>query len=358
MSISSTRLNNIQNINNRKLFVDILRILATLAVIALHVSSYLAYLFNSIDLHKWWLGNIVDSASRWCVPLFVMISGYLLLDPSKFESNSQFLKKRFVRVIIPLVVWSNLYSLWKTKGDFSGYSFFTEFIQIIKGPVYFHLGFIYIIIALYIVTPILRKYIANTNGQNLIYFISIWVIFSSVIPVFTKYTKINIAIDPSLVTGFIGYYILGYFLANIDISKKLRLVIFVLGIISFLLTAYGTYALTVINSGNLDEYYYGYLMPNVVMMAAAIFLFIKNINWDTTLSQKPIILRGIRVVSNASFGIYLVHPMILELLSGIKINAGYFHPIIGIPVTLSLTFLFSFIVIYFIQRIPILKFAI
>lgn len=90
------------------------RIIAILAVVLLHVSSRVIT-WSELGSNDWWYANLYDSLVRWCVPVFVMISGALLLAPEKAEPLGVFYKKRASRILSPLVFWSLFYMLW----DFS-----------------------------------------------------------------------------------------------------------------------------------------------------------------------------------------------------------------------------------------------
>ena len=91
-----------------------LRFFSILAVIILHVSSKFVAGYsigsNFYGTFPWWVGNVFDSLTRWCVPIFIMISGYYLLN--KTESNRIFLKKRVTKIGFPIIFWSVFFSLW------------------------------------------------------------------------------------------------------------------------------------------------------------------------------------------------------------------------------------------------------
>ena len=168
--------------NNYILYADILRAFATVQVVFLHTSAPLLYNFNTIDLNWWWAGNIIDSATRPCVPLFFMLSGMLLL--GREEPLSLFLKKRLGRILIPFLTWALIYLfIFNDKKSGSvvdiGVSFFIKFIN---GPVYYHYWFMYMIILLYLLTPFLRIYVNNAPSQYTEYFLILWFLFSSLNP--------------------------------------------------------------------------------------------------------------------------------------------------------------------------------
>ncbi|WP_241901942.1 acyltransferase, partial [Vibrio breoganii] len=88
-------------------FLSNLRAIAAIAVVLLHSSAKFVtneYFMN--DLQAWWAGNIFDSSTRWCVPIFVMLSGFLLTSGEKEESQYEFYKKRLNKIFIPLIFWT------------------------------------------------------------------------------------------------------------------------------------------------------------------------------------------------------------------------------------------------------------
>lgn len=88
--------------------------MSAFGVVIIHVSAYIIT-SEKVNTYPWWIGNFFDSYVRWCVPIFVLISGYLILEPYKDENTYAFLKKRFQRIAIPLVFWSTIYLLYRFK---------------------------------------------------------------------------------------------------------------------------------------------------------------------------------------------------------------------------------------------------
>ena len=87
-------------------WMDMLRIAAILAVVVIHSVGY-ATKQSGTGWHSawWWGANLLNSACLWCVPVFVMVSGALLLDPARRVSSGAFLKRRAVRIGLPLAFW-------------------------------------------------------------------------------------------------------------------------------------------------------------------------------------------------------------------------------------------------------------
>ena len=85
------------------------RAIAIVAVVAIHsLGTVVEQNFSGMG-PDWWLANAVDSASRWSVPVFIMISGALALDPNRGSKPRKFLSKRIWRIGIPLVFWTVVY---------------------------------------------------------------------------------------------------------------------------------------------------------------------------------------------------------------------------------------------------------
>lgn len=99
----------------RNYAIDILRSLAIIAVILVHVSGAYVDKFMQLGAENWWFAHGINSAMRFCVPIFVMISGALLL--GRDESYETFIKKRFLRVFFPYLIWNSLYTLYTSLGQ-------------------------------------------------------------------------------------------------------------------------------------------------------------------------------------------------------------------------------------------------
>ena len=96
---------------NHYYWVDILRFISVFLVIIIHVSTPLVNNWREASHRDFMVGNLYDSLSRVSVPIFFMVSGYLLL--GKKESLASFYKKRLKKILFPFVAWSVLYLLWE-----------------------------------------------------------------------------------------------------------------------------------------------------------------------------------------------------------------------------------------------------
>ena len=262
----------VQKSNNRVFYMDFLRVISMFAVIILHTASSK---INSVDIGglNWQVLNFFDSATRWCVPIFVMISGILFLNPKKEISIGNIYKKYIPRLLIILFAWNFLYAIFSCVVEHS-FSLQTFISNILLGPV--HMWFLYMIIGLYMITPFLRK--IAIDEKLLKYFLLLWFIFST-INIIAQITGFNIAttiledkMSIHFVIGFSGYFLLGYFLSTKQYKNKYAIII---GIICFFVTIVGTYLLSIGNNVT-NQLLYSNLSPNTIGISIAIFILIKN----------------------------------------------------------------------------------
>ena len=211
------------------------------------------------------------------------------------------------------------------------------------------------IIGLYIVTPILSLFVQHAKKSDFEYLLLIAFVFSILIPTLSRFYPFSIfsgffgKLEVNLVMGYVIYYLIGSYLAQYEISKAKKKIIYILGVASILFTIVVTSQIS-IQTGTQDIFFYKYLRVNVFFTSIAVFLFVKEIFNKRTLKNSS--LKFISLLSSCSFGIYLVHDMIRTLLNLIGFNNLSFNPLAAVP-TLTITiFVLSFIVTYLIRKIP------
>jgi surface polysaccharide O-acyltransferase-like enzyme len=348
-------------LNERILFADLLRGLAIVAVIVLHVAHALLSQYQP-DETWWWIGNLYDAACRWCVPVFIMISGMLLLRQDRELSIKQFLTKRFARVLFPFLIWGVLYLWWRHRDGWpdaeSSISFYI-FKSILQGPVFFHFWFVYMILGLYLLTPILKVYVKFADRKNIEYLLLIWLGVNTITPYLQLFWETGFGIGKYLeFSGYAGYFVLGYYLSEYELKRKK--LVYALGIAGFVATALGTYWISN-REGEMNYFFEQFLSINVVFFAVGVFYFFKNVNWEKHLEKRKNLRKGIIEFSAASFGIYLTHALVLQIYDsnyyGIMIDeqnfiSQYIHPVVGVPLTVLTIVVPCFSVVWILRKIP------
>ncbi|MCK2000075.1 acyltransferase family protein [[Brevibacterium] frigoritolerans] len=273
-----------------------LRGVAILAVLMIHVTFPLLY--RNPDL-KWWAGNMFDGMSRFAVPLFLMISGAMLLH--KEESIKSFFQKRAGKILLPFVVWSVIYFLYKSNGHFDPKLFVT---QILGAKIYYHLWYFYILIPLYLFIPFIRKVVHFIPTS---YILCYSIISSSILTIndILGLSQMNLMIFTNPFSSGVSYLLLGYAITRRDYELKHFMK---WGIISFLVIIFGTY-FTTIWKGSFSEAFYDALGLPVMLYTIMIFILGKKLFKEESNTLPNKLLTSI---STYSFGIYLVHPMLLN----------------------------------------------
>ncbi len=262
-----------------------------------------------------------------------------------------FILNRIKKIIIPLIFWSVIYYLY--KNHFINIFFYknirSEMITFVQNASYYHLYFLYYLIGLYVISPILRIFLQNASKVEILYYIAIWFVGTVIYPTVQRFFGINFGIPLSTVNGIVGYYILGYYFHNFELSKNMKICVILFGLIGLVSTIIGTYILT-LYSNVPNEYFYEYLNISVILSAVMVFISGKNINYSGSMNK------FYSSISSYSFGIYLIHPIIMEQLSSkFGINYSFIHPIIGIPVSVICIFCLSYICVFFMKKVPIVK---
>jgi len=341
------------------LWADLIRVVAIFLVVLIHVSGQLTTVWGKIPTNQWIIADIYGSIARIAVPLFFMISGYLLLPRS--ESLSVFYIKRMTRILIPLIVWSLIYLGWYCGNHPNTCTPGLAWDLLLVQGTYYHLWFLYSLISIYLILPALRLMIkSDTDKRILWYLIGLWLIFQPILAIAHKFWNFSIKISPPLATGFVCYFVLGYLLGEMTLSHTRIILSTVLWVMGTLMTIIGTYLFTR-NSGQFDGFFYDFVSMNVILASSAAFLLLRWLSEREPL-QSPSFYAILRTFATSAFGIYLVHILVIEVLSGwipfLHMNSFMGNAIWSIPFVSIVVFFLSFLAVRLLQKIPILKYSV
>jgi len=318
-------------------WMDVVRLAAMFMVVCCHCTDPFNFYPGdppaNIDQIKF-LGAAYGAFLRPCVPLFVMLTGALLL-PVK-EETSIFYKKRIFRVLWPFLIWSVLYNLfpWITgllglRPDvlvdcfpYSGpnamkQSFAVSLNYIANIPLNFslidvHMWYIYVLIGLYLYLPIFSAWVEKASDKAKLWFLAAWGL-TTLLPYFYEYVSVYVWGGCSwnsfnmlyYFAGFNGYLLLGHYLRRIDWStQKTVLITIPLFVIGYLVTFFGFRHITTLPHYTNEqlELFFTYNSLNVVMMTFAVFMLCKKVK-----VKNEIIKRMLANLTICGFGIYMIH---------------------------------------------------
>ena len=280
---------------------------AIIAVIAIHtIADTVGLRFTDHGTPSWWTANVIDSFSRWSVPVFLMIAGALALDPEKGGRPRDFLSKRFWRIGVPLIVWTAVYipyRLFFMAGRETGWDPFTA---ILTGSPFVQLYFLYILALLTLLTPFMRQ--LTVHGSRRAQWGTALVLLG--IGIVDHFASVLGGVgEPNIATRFLpmmGYYLLGWIMRDYVV----RGAAFAWSLVGFL----GAIAVTILwaGFGPGDRPWvvvYEYLSPTVVVMSLTGYLVLHRLFDD---DSRPYL--GLRRLFPYSFGVFLLHPLLVYSL--------------------------------------------
>ena len=341
---------------NKIYYLEVLRMIACLAVIMIHASC--VYVINYKGFTNFFVGSVFDGFARVGVPIFVMISGALLLDEN-YDYSKEKLIKHIKKMVIFFVFWSFVYCLmFNILGQILLHSKITiSFILngFIQG--YYHLWYIYLIIGFYLLLPLLRLWVKDENKKYVEYFMLLSIIFVFIIPqiisICNQYTTVLIGLSDILnnklhleyIGGFTTYFLLGWYINKYEIKRYKE--IYLLGIICLIFSILGTCIITVSISESFQLY--NDISIQTLLYCSAVFLFIKN-TFSTKKENKLVCM-----IAKNSLGIYAIHAMFITIMYKFIDSRNFGNALINIPLVFAVAFICSFIGSYILSKIPLFK---
>lgn len=334
----------------RLYYLDFLRILATIAVVMIHVTG-MRWLQKDIYDTDWDIYNICRAMSRWAVPMFVLISGTLFLN-SKTLNIKKIYCKNLLRIIVSFLFWYVIFAIFQTRGHIS---------EILVNPFQYigHLWFLILIGILYIFLPIIRKVYEN-GGEKVLIIFAIWAFF---VPACLETLPFLFGVDflhPKAllclkiiqkIFGWISYFMLGGYLGNCNVRKGVSFSLVPIFIFT-VLTSIFLYKWYVISNDHMVDEFYDNISITVLVESVSLFLIFKG-TVPTEIKSK-IIYENIIRFSSLTYAVYLSHMLFLPLLTSFCEYESFcsilliFTSLIG---SISLAFALS----YLLNKVRILK---
>lgn len=345
--------------SERLLYFDILRIVSVFFMMLIHASSYCGLYEIPIISMQWQFLNSYDSIARFCVPAFVMISGVFFLDDRRSYPIKKLYKHNILRILTATLFWSTIYAVFMTLLNYQIFNLnvlYQTVITIILG--HYHLWFLYTLIGLYLIVPFLRKICEDKRLEQ--YFLILSFIFTFGVNILKTVPKLQEIIEQLesktnlyFILGYTGYFLLGHYLVKYGINKKTEIAVYILGILAVPVTVVATYIKS-LQDGAINQDMYAYLLPTTALTATAVFLFFKNKVSKIKVSKKA--EKVILLFSKVSFGMYLVHDfVIIFLFKTFNLTPQAVNFIAAAPVITLVVFAISFVIVFVINKIPVLN---
>lgn len=296
------------------LYIDLLKILAALAVVLLHAN---AVFWEGPASPAWLSANLIETLLYWAAPMFFMISGATLISYRQRMSTRSYALKRFRNTVVPYCAWTVIAILFFAVGPYRVISPELSAGEVIKAfirpgassytlPVYWYFPALF---GVYIAIP----FIASMKYQGVKGLALTLVLFQSILPTLATVSGvkfINSDFAGSLSIGYALFAVLGYVLSREQISCRWRGMLYLLGILSWGAEFLGT--LVVSNTADgVVQTFKGYFSFFCVAQTSAVFVFVKYACLRIESSRRADALHswreGLSKIASLTFGVYLIH---------------------------------------------------
>jgi surface polysaccharide O-acyltransferase-like enzyme len=318
--------------------LELLRVCACVMVVLVHVTKWV--MPRSLSESEFLIGNIINGFSVICVPLFVIISGYFVLNNSRNTDIEIFYKKSFFNVVVPVLFYSLFYvsfSLFKVKVFHEG-SIKDIIYGLAMGKPYYHLWYMYMLIGLYLLVPFVIKAFDGYGDKVILYASGYFLAMAAIASVWNYVFEVKKFWPLDFVT-YLGYFIFGMHLARTPkpVNRFLSLSVYIFASACIIVLSTKTYSIAANHS-----YFFSYVSVLSIISAISFFNFIRSLKINSS--------RVLSFSSKYSFRVYLIHAFFLDVILSIFGGAAWIHsvPLISIlaiaGATLVLSYTFSMLV--------------
>ena len=342
----------------RALKFDVIRITAICMVLFVHVTVVLVLFYKDATFT---VANLFNGLGRAGVPMFLLLSGALLLDENRPFDAKKFYRTAFLSIVLLLIGWLLFYASWRAfllpllRGKATDPNLFVTYLLTLKG-MYPHLWYLFMLVGAYLAVPFLRLFVKKENQPYILGFIllSVAVGFGgTTFGVFTRDADVTVGailtkFHLEYATGYIPYLLIGWYLNAFPPKKAIRFVLYGLGLAAVLTCILGVQAWVKDIPGIRDYLVEATTLP-ALLYGVGLFTLISAICGDRP-TKSPVI----RELSRASFGVYILHVVVLDVLVNILLpykTFGEQHPLWYILTLFALTAIGCLVVILPLSRV-------
>ncbi|MBR2067106.1 MAG: acyltransferase family protein [Solobacterium sp.] len=284
------------------IYIRYLRAFAALAIVILH--TFFAYAsLPTLDVAMIQKAMMFRNSMLWAVPVFVMVTGALLLDKDKEISIEKIWKKYILRIVILLVVFTLLYIAFDiyVLGKKLEVFFVIYYLQtLIEDSGWAHMWYLYMLIGIYIVLPLFKKAVAHFSKEEMAYLLIIFFFFLSVLPFIEQLYGKALGLHIPIQGIYPFYLLLGYIVHKEYIRLKVSI-----SFIFLLVSTLGILFLTGMYPN--ANAYLTFSSPVVVLQAFSMYSLVKGI-----VKEKE--NRLVEWMDQGSLGVYLLHLVGIKLI--------------------------------------------
>ncbi len=339
-------------------YADILRIAAAFSVVLLHVAGA-RVICEPIGGARFLCAVFYDCVTRWSVPLFIMLSGMLFLKKDKKINIKTLYTKNIFRLFTAFVFWSYVYNLYTSYAQCKNIkeALITAFFEIPKGAM--HTWFLFVIAGLYVVLPFIKKMTQAMTKREAEYFIFLSFLLTFVtkslssFEIFVPYTEYVQRFEINLVLGYVGLFVAGWYIDKFEHTKAFRAFVYLAAIVGFLYMFVTTVYFS-IKRGVVADEFMSFKSVGAFAMAFGVMMLFKQLFAKKKFSAKT--KSNLKYYSGYTFGIYLIHELLLNVSSAKGWVVLPEFPMAGIIIEAVAIFVISGVITGIIQCFPFGKY--
>ncbi len=315
-------------------YVDAVRVFAIVMVILLHCICDYSNHSGNFGRPLWWIMAFLNEITRTGVPLFFMLSGFLLIDSVDISNIGGFYKRRLLKVAVPFLIYHVFYYFYFRLHNGQNLLDRIFFVQLVNSGSAYHLWFLYSIVVLYLFVPFIKMIVEKATTKMLMVFFVLAIFQTTLKPFFNILFggKVYFFFAEDGIVGYIGYAILGYILGKHEIKWEKTAI--ALGLLAIPVFALANFCGAIQGDGFVFN---GGYTINHYIEAASIFLLFKKLDIGKN--------RVVGMLPVLTFRAYLIHVFVIEIFKPVLDN---FSPSVMMAamfiLTLSLSFVWAYVV--------------
>lgn len=351
-------------IGNKIFSLQVTRVIASVAIV--FIGAMAVVKGNSVnDVDAFTAATLFQNILNWAVPLFVMVSGTLLLDSSRKMTYEHLFKDYVLKVGVAIVVFNFINSIFDGIVSRAGVGeIFGGFIRtLFGGGSWPHMWYMYMLLAMYLTLPLFRIFVKNTNDKTYAYMLEVLLVTGSILPMVASTFGIRSGIYLWVNSIWPFYFLMGYMAynrrhliyhmpqmqlplpVNVDVQKYLKYGS--IGLSAFSLIYIIVMSLT--GKGG-DVSGYGYFFTVILSVIAFVFINTRQLNSSGTVTKL------VNILDECTWGVYLFHMLYLKLLFLLfdPMRLGGFGFVI-VFIYAAITYAVCVVITYLLRRVKALR---
>ena len=301
----------------------------------------------------WQVLSVYEGLTSWTIPALFLLWGMFALEGGKPRFTSTLLGLALPAFCL-LVFWGAVYAVVSYLlggGTLTLGGVWAALISAARGDTYFHLWVLYPLVGLYLVHPVLHRFVSSASRGEVLYFLALCLVFASILPLWNAFHPESVLVAQlerfrvHLVLGWVGCYVAGWYLRHYTISRVAEFLLYLFGILGLVLTLMGPQLI-----GGSRELWYTYTSPNVVLTAVALCTLFRYV---LGVSEERSRRRAVYQVGAYAFGIYLFHQLWVLVFDWFGISMLSLPVVLSVPLFALVFFLLSLPFAWLVNLIPV-----